>query len=354
MNAATDEARPVPAPASGARPGPAEKVRSPRAGTARPTPPWKRRLVFTRLGRWYTGLTIGIGLAAVNTGNNLLFLVLGLLLASIVVSGILSEQSLQRLRVERHLPASATVGQPALIGLWARNEKPRAASFSLELREKGSDLEGRGFLVVLAAGQAAEVAYRFTPTRRGRHHFAQIEVATKAPFGLFEKSRPIDSAAELIVFPRKVDAPLVEARSLAREGERPQDRAGQGLEVHSLRDHRQGEDARTIHWKSTARAGKLIGVDREQERRRRVCVVLDHRTLSGAALDGAVERAAALVESELDSGSEVALALCGAGLAAGSGEAHLHAALTLLALVEHSPGAPAPAPDPHAAALVAA
>ena len=76
----------------------------------------------------------------------------------------------------------------------------------------------------------------------------------------------------------------MEARSLAREGERPQDRKGQGLEVHSLRDHRPGEDARTIHWRSTARAGKLIGVDREQERRRRVCVVLDHRALSGAEI----------------------------------------------------------------------
>ena len=319
-----------------------------------PAPPWKRRLVFTRLGRWYTGLTVGIGFAAVNTGNNLLFLVLGLLLASIVVSGILSEQSLRLLRVERHLPSSATAGQPALIGLWARNGKRRAASFSLELREKGGDVVGRGFLVVLAAGQSAEIAYRFTPLRRGRHDFAQLEVATKAPFGLFEKSRPIDAPAELIVFPRKVEAPEMEARSLAREGERPQDRAGQGLEVHSLRDHRPGEDARTIHWRSTARAGKLIGVDREQERRRRVCVVLDHRALSGAALDAAVERAAALVERELDGGSEVALALCGENLPAGSGESHLHAALTLLALVQPAPGAPPPVPDPHASALVAA
>ena len=319
---------------------------------ARPTPSWKRRLTFTRLGRWYTALTVGIGLAAINTGNNLLFLVLGLLLASIVVSGILSEQSLRALLLERRLPASATVGQPALIGILARNQKKRAPSFSLELREKGGDIEGRGFLVVLAAGEAAEIAYRLLPQRRGRHRFLQLEVATKAPFGLFEKSRPVDAPGELIVFPRRVEAPLVDSRHLTREGERPQDRAGQGLEVHSLRDHRAGEDARTIHWKSTARAGKLIGVDREQEQRKRVCVVLDHRTLSGAALDSAVEKAAALVERELDSGSEVGLALCGAGLPAGSGEAHLHHALTLLALVEPAPRGPAPQPMAHASLLV--
>ena len=59
------------------------------------TPAWRRRLKVTKLGWWFMGLTLGIGLAAINTGNNLLFLVLGMLLASIVISGVLSEQSLR-------------------------------------------------------------------------------------------------------------------------------------------------------------------------------------------------------------------------------------------------------------------
>ena len=53
------------------------------------TPAWRRRLKVTKLGWWFMGLTLGIGLAAINTGNNLLFLVLGMLLASIVISGVL-------------------------------------------------------------------------------------------------------------------------------------------------------------------------------------------------------------------------------------------------------------------------
>ena len=318
-----------------------------------PTPAWRRRLKTTKLGWWFIGLTFGIGIAAINTGNNLLFLVLGMLLASIVVSGILSEQSLREVRVERRLPAGASVGQPALIGLLARNSKKRAPSFSLELREKGGDVEGRGFLVVLAAGQTGEIAYRFVPHRRGVHRFQQLEVVTRAPFGLFEKSRPLDAAAELVVFPRRVPAPPAQPRALAREGERPEDRMGVGLEVHSLRDHRDGEDARTIHWKSSARHGRLIGVDREQERRRRVCVVVDNRALSEALLDRAVEKAAALVERELDAGAEVALAVAGDNLAAGSGDAHLREALTMLALLQPAPGAQAPRPDPEASVIEA-
>jgi uncharacterized protein (DUF58 family) len=181
-----------------------------------PTPAWKRRLVFTRVGRWYTALTVGIGLAAINTGNNLLFLILGLLLSSIIVSGILSEQSLKGVRVERRVPASATAGEAALIGLVARNLKKRAPSFSLEVRERGGHIRGRAFLVFLPAGETAELAYPFAPERRGLYRFDQLEVATRAPFGLFEKSRPIDAPAEIVVFPRKVAAPSLDARALAR------------------------------------------------------------------------------------------------------------------------------------------
>jgi uncharacterized protein (DUF58 family) len=318
------------------------------------TPAWKRRLAFTRMGRWYTGLTIAIGLAATNTGNNLLFLVLGLLLASIIVSGILSEQSLKGVSVERRLPSVATAGQPALIGLLARNGKRRAPSFSLEVREARGDVPGQGFLVLLPARQAAEVAYRFVPERRGVHRFRQIELATRAPFGFFEKSRPMDAEAELVVFPREVPPAPIEARALAREGDRPEDRIGIGLEVQSLRDHRPGEDARSIHWKSSARAGRLIGIDREQERRKRVCVLLDQRGLRGEPLERAVEQAAALVVRELDSGAEVSLALAGQSLAPGAGDAHRHAALRMLALVEAGgDGQAAPEPDLGASILEA-
>ncbi|HYZ88804.1 MAG TPA: DUF58 domain-containing protein [Myxococcales bacterium] len=317
----------------------------------RVVPAWKRRLSFTPLGRWYVALTVAIGFAAINTGNNLLFLVLGLLLSSIVVSGILSETSLRAVRVERRLPISASVGAEALVALIARNLKPRAPSVGLTVREKGGDVAGRGLFLVLGPGRSEEVSYRFTPARRGVHRFDQLEVATRAPFGLFEKVRPLSAPAELIVFPRRIAPPPLEPRQLAREGESSTGRAGHGLEMHALRDYRPGEDARSIHWRSSARLGKLIGVDREQERRRQVCVVLDHRRARGAALETAVERAAALFERELDSGAEVSLALCGDRLPAGSGERHRIAGLTLLALLDAGPGAPAPVPDRDASVL---
>jgi uncharacterized protein (DUF58 family) len=306
------------------------------------TPSWRRKLKFTRLGRWYCGLTLGIGLAAINTGNNLLFLVLGLLLGSIVVSGIISENALLRVSLSRRLPQAATAGEPTLVGLVARRSG-RLPGFSLELREAGGEVEGKGYLLVLPAGATQEVTYRFTPQRRGLHKFAQLEVSTRSPFGLFEKSRPIDAPDELLVYPRAVPPPPVQVRSPGREGDQPRQRVGHGQEVHGLRDHRAGEDVRSIHWKSSARAARLVAVEREEERRARVCVELDHRGLSGEPLERAVEQAAALFVRSLDQGAEAALALSGYTLPAASGPEQVRQGLRALALAE---AAPLSAPEP--------
>ena len=74
-----------------------------------------RKLLFTRDGRWFVGMTIFVGAGAVNTGNNLLYLVLGMMLGLIIVSGnriVIDgprDEVLQRLSPK---PA-ATAAQPA-------------------------------------------------------------------------------------------------------------------------------------------------------------------------------------------------------------------------------------------------
>ena len=84
-----------------------------------------------------------------------------------------------------------------------------------------------------------------------------------------------------------------------------------------------------------------------------MCIVVDNRVLSDKLLDRAVEKAAALVERELDAGAEVSVAVAGRRLPAGSGDSHMRDALTLLALLESAPGAPAPQPDPEASVIEA-
>ena len=91
------------------KPGPDDAGAKPpsrfRRALRRLRPP--RRLKLTREGKYLIGITFGVGFAAINTGNNLLYLLLGMLLSLIVVSGVLSELSLRKLTVVRRLPPNA-------------------------------------------------------------------------------------------------------------------------------------------------------------------------------------------------------------------------------------------------------
>src|SRR5258706_9683531 len=124
-----------------------------------------RTLKVTRSGRTYLVVTFGVGLGALNTGNNLLYLVLGLLLALIVTSGILSERSLRHLKVRRLLPDAAYAQEP--FALRYEVTRTRGHGFALWLKERQGGLQGQAFVPVVAAGEPAVARAQMSAERRG-------------------------------------------------------------------------------------------------------------------------------------------------------------------------------------------
>ena len=162
-----------------------------------------RRLKFTREGKFFLGITLGVGFAAINTGNNLLYLLLGLLLALIVVSGLMSEMSLRDLTVVRRLPLRAQVGRPHLVEIEVFNHKKRVPSYAIEVEDlrAGQPADKRCFFLKISPKSAQVAAYRRTPTKRGLDRHTGFRIATRFPFGLFEKSREVPADGELIIYP---------------------------------------------------------------------------------------------------------------------------------------------------------
>ena len=78
-------------------------------------------------------LTLAVGMAALNTGNNLLYLLLAMMLSLIVMSGILSEQCLRHLVIRRVIPDNMFANSPATVTLAVANRQPRLPSFSLRV-----------------------------------------------------------------------------------------------------------------------------------------------------------------------------------------------------------------------------
>lgn len=234
-----------------------------------------RRLKLTREGKYFIGITFGVGFAAINTGNNLLYLLLGMLLSMIVVSGVLSELSLRELTVVRRLPPRAQVARPHLVEIEVFNHKRRIPSYAIEVEDlrAGQPADKRCFFLKISPRSAQVAAYRRTPARRGRDRHVGFRVATRFPFGLFEKSRELSAEGDLIIYPA-VD-PIQLPTNLAgdRLGGSSALGRGSGDEILSLRAMREGDDPRDIYWRKSVE--QMIVRERAREVRRDVSYVID-------------------------------------------------------------------------------
>ncbi|MBM4380016.1 MAG: DUF58 domain-containing protein, partial [Deltaproteobacteria bacterium] len=149
-----------------------------------------RRLKITPSGRAYLVVTLGVGVGALNTGNNLLYLVLGLLLSLVVVSGVLSERVLRGLQVRRLGTGAAHAGEP-FPWRWALC-RAQGWSFALTLREVRGGLTAEGSVAALPPGDELVVRGEASAGRRGPAALVAVEISTPYPFGLFIKSRELE------------------------------------------------------------------------------------------------------------------------------------------------------------------
>jgi uncharacterized protein (DUF58 family) len=271
-------------PAPRVPPAPPSSARAPEPRSDPPAAPlaprfgrYARRLKLTREGKYYIGITIGVGFAAINTGNNLLYLMLGMLLALIVVSGVMSELSLQKLTVKRRLPTRAQVGRAHLVEIEVFNHKRRMPSYAIEVEDlrAGMPADKRCFFLKISPSSAQVAAYRRTPARRGRDRHTGFRLATRFPFGLFEKSREVAAEDELIIYPAVDPVRLGTARGdqVGNDGA-PAARGG-GDDIYTIRPMREGDDPRDIYWRKSAATGQRVLRERVAETQPDVELVLE-------------------------------------------------------------------------------
>jgi uncharacterized protein (DUF58 family) len=312
-----------------------------------------RRLRPTREGWWFMGITLLVGVAALNTGNNLLYLLLGMMLSLILASGILSESTLRGLRVERVMPPRIQAMQPALIGITVHNTKRSLPSFSVEVDDivaaaaggspaAAGHIDKRCWFLKLPPGRSQRTAYRHQFPRRGLHRYTGMRLSTKFPFALFRKSREIEAPLDVVVLPRlhPIDQPPLPLRGLA--GEEPQGRIHRHGEFWGLREARGGDDARDVHWPASAKRGRLMVREHEREEARRVTLFVDNALPGGdgcsdekllAGLERAVSLAASLAAWYVSRGFSVRAVARGEASTWTTGEVPLERLLRQLALL---------------------
>lgn len=295
---------------------------------------------FTREGRVFLVATIGIGLGAVNTGNNLLYLVLGLMLGLLLTSGVLSEVVLRGMRIDRLRAPRLFARRPGLFELEVTNEKRRLASTSFEVGDVAEDDEGpvTGYVVKLEPGASARVVVTRTPERRGELHGTHVRIRTRFPFGLLEKSRTRKAASTAIVFPALVPVTLPKIEPLRRGFEMPVDRRGHGSDVIGVRERRDGDSLRDVHWRRSAALGRIVSRERAAELDDEVRVFLDTRPGDAARFEADVSVAASIAVAAVAEARPVLVRTRTGTLGRARSRGELDELLTALALVQPDSG----------------
>ncbi len=307
-----------------------------------------RSLRVTREGKWFIAVLFCIGLAAINTGSNLLYLMLATLLSLIIISGLMSESTLKGIRAVRHTPRKIFRGTPAAFVFNIDNTKRFFSSISFDLAE--SPVEGLDappvYVLKLSAGRSEVRSAGYTFKKRGRYTLPGLKLTTLYPFGLFLKGRTEAVFDTVMVYPRIKPVRTVLQKTLAsREGERVF-KKGAGSDLHNLRDYVPHEDSRFIHWKSAGVSGGLKVKEFERESERTVRVRFKNLSRPGREdlFEDMVDEVAGVIAYLIKEGYSVGFETLEETLAAGSGTEHFFRILTQLALLKpkpHCPGTPA-------------
>lgn len=218
-----------------------------------------RELRTTSLGKILIAFTILIGVAAINTGNNLLYLILGGLFGLIAASGVLSERVLRGVEARVEAPTVLVAGRPATVPVRLEVDR-RGPAFLLDLALQDDRRRkfGRGHVREMAPGDARRAMVVWTPDRRGAWPVAAVRLSTRFPFQMYEKTRVVDGPATLWVAPRPAPVVLPPQRSGGEATARRLPRRGGEDEFKGLRERVNTDAPSRIHWRRSATVGRHL------------------------------------------------------------------------------------------------
>jgi uncharacterized protein (DUF58 family) len=315
----------------------------------------------TRAGIVYVVITLVIGIAALNTGNNLLYIVVAAMLAAILVSGVVSAWVLRWLELDVRLPEHVFAGRPVLGRIVLHNPRQYLPSFSIRVvstRKKRKKpvkqwqweattfafpfnrpseqqwlrlpdrrlrrvivvppppgiFQGMAYFPFLPpqAEASADLELRFD--QRGRYREDSFGLATRFPFAFLTKTRHVSLPREVLVYPRiEPTEEVLQILPLVR-GEWESFVRGRGSDLYRIREYMPEDSARHVDWKATAKSGTLKVREFAREDERKLCIAFDNpepALISERAYEKSVDLAASLAWHFSTQEAEVSFAIPG-------------------------------------------
>ena len=267
-------------------------------------------------GMLFSILAMLVTLLALSSGNNLLYLLVSVLLATGIFSLFASRLILSRIDVRLRHPSGVRTGEEAIFDLTIRNRRGffPVISQSINLVEsrpgsRKSQLLTLGYLPILPGRTEAEVSIGRRFRRRGLYRFSALRLETRFPFGILEHRRRMAIDGELIVYPApRPLADFIELLPLdyGREESRQK---GSGSDLYGIRQSLRTDHHQRVDWKATARTGQLMVREHARDDDWRVTIVFRVQGPDGARPGGARPDGASLDDEKYEAAIVLAASL---------------------------------------------
>ena len=260
------------------------------------TSPTKEGLIFILL-------SFIVGFSAINTNNNLLYLIFGVMISLVLVSGIISMINLSRIDISLVNIPDIYAFTPASLIFRLKNDKPIIPSFSLTLQLE----DAKSFLIFLPSESERDLGIKCFFNKRGWNHIPEISLVSKFPFGFFKKWIKVDlEHTRVLVYPKihEIDINL-DNDSNNFTGSTILSNTGQSEELKSIREYYPGDAKKSIDWKSTAKVERIMVKDYSELDQRNTKIIFNPDTEIYRNLEHYISEKASLLVEHIKKGFSV-------------------------------------------------
>ena len=288
----------------------------------------------TKEGKRFLLATLLIAVAAANTGNNLIYLILAMMLSILVISIIVLKINLRGLVLSFSVryPVFANSGTIMKVSLFSRKKMIPSFSVHVNLPE---GIAGQCIIPHILSASLVSQDINGIFRKRGIYRYGDFSISSSFPFILFTKKVKARVEGEIIVYPEIKDIDELIPEITGSGYDRYVTRHGTGDEFMLIREFRYGDSMRRIQWKASAKTGKLMVKDMGMDEPRLLTVILDNiKPLNKESFEKAVSFAASVAYKFIRIGFFVRLLTCKKLIPFGSGQEQLFKILDALALID--------------------
>ena len=253
--------------------------------SSRPQPTQRLSQRLNRLGfhTLFVGAFAMLGGAL--RGFNLLLVLAGLLVGVLMIQWRWSRRSIEKIRISRLLSPNIFAGKAAKVRYQIHNRGYWMPAWMIRLEDTVESVQNHQLGVIasgtplIEAGGQSSVSSEVLFSHRGKYKLLGLKAMTCFPFSLSTSILETSEAEDIIVFPRlftmqKHWRKHLRKRSAGHSAQNRRQGSSEG-EFYGLREWRNGDSQKWIHWRTSARLGELAVRQFEDQRRFDTCVIVD-------------------------------------------------------------------------------